>query len=43
MRELFRLAAQHDVQIRRVNYRRDLLEDTFLTAMKENGVKSGGL
>ena len=37
MRELFRLAAEHDVQIRRMNYRRDSLEDIFLAAMKENG------
>ena len=37
MRELFRLAAEHDVQIRRMNYRRDSLEDIFLAAMKDNG------
>ena len=37
MRELFRLAAEHDVQIRRMNYRRDSLEDIFLAAMKEEG------
>ena len=43
MRELFRLAAQHDVQIRRMNYRRDSLEDIFLQAMKENGGATGGL
>jgi len=43
MRELFRLAAQHDVQIRRMNYRRDSLEDIFLAAMKENGGRVGGL
>ena len=43
MRELFRLAAQHDVQIRRMNYRRDSLEDIFLQAMKENGGFPGGL
>jgi ABC-2 type transport system ATP-binding protein len=42
-RELFRLAAEHDVQIRRMNYRRDSLEDIFLTAMKENGGARGGL
>ena len=30
-------AAEHDVQIRRLNYRRDSLEDIFLAAMKENG------
>jgi ABC-2 type transport system ATP-binding protein len=35
VRELFRLAAQHDVQIRRMNYRRDSLEDIFLAAMKD--------
>ena len=43
MRALFRLAAQHDVQIRRMNYRRDSLEDIFLAAMKENGGARGGL
>jgi ABC-2 type transport system ATP-binding protein len=36
MRELFRLAAQHEVEIRRMNYRRDSLEDIFLAAMKES-------
>jgi ABC-2 type transport system ATP-binding protein len=36
-RELFRLADAHAVQIRRMNYRRDSLEDIFLSAMKENG------
>ena len=41
MRELFRLAAEHDVQIRRMNYRRDALEDIFLAAMKENGGAGG--
>jgi ABC-2 type transport system ATP-binding protein len=40
-RELFRLAGEHDVQIRRLNYRRDSLEDIFLSAMKENGGASG--
>jgi ABC-2 type transport system ATP-binding protein len=35
MRELFRLAAEHEVQIRRMNYRRDSLEDIFLAAMKD--------
>jgi len=43
MRALFRMAAQHDVQIRRMNYRRDSLEDIFLAAMKENGGVRGGL
>jgi ABC-2 type transport system ATP-binding protein len=40
-RELFRLADEHDVQIRRMNYRRDSLEDIFLSAMKENGGAGG--
>jgi ABC-2 type transport system ATP-binding protein len=40
-RELFRLADVHDVQIRRMNYRRDSLEDIFLSAMKENGGAGG--
>jgi ABC-2 type transport system ATP-binding protein len=34
MRELFRLAAQQEVQIRRMSYRRDSLEDIFLSAMR---------
>jgi ABC-2 type transport system ATP-binding protein len=42
MRELFRLAAHHDLEIRRMNYRRDSLEDIFLAAMKENGAPHGG-
>jgi ABC-2 type transport system ATP-binding protein len=46
MRELFRLAAEHEVQIRRMNYRRDSLEDIFLNAMQsprqERGADDGG-
>jgi ABC-2 type transport system ATP-binding protein len=42
MRELFRLAAHHDLEIRRMNYRRDSLEDIFLAAMKESGAPHGG-
>lgn len=34
VRELYRLAAEHTVQIRRMNYRRDSLEDIFLKAME---------
>src|SRR5215467_2769341 len=34
VRELYRLAAKHTVQIRRMNYRRDSLEDIFLQAME---------
>jgi ABC-2 type transport system ATP-binding protein len=41
MRELFRAAAAHDVQIRKLNYRRDSLEDIFLAAMRDKGEASG--
>jgi ABC-2 type transport system ATP-binding protein len=34
--DLYRLAHEHEVQIRRLNYKRDSLEDIFLKAM-ENG------
>jgi ABC-2 type transport system ATP-binding protein len=40
VRDLYRLAAAEDVQIRRLSYKRDSLEDIFLKAM-ENGY--GGL
>src|ERR1700731_3346287 len=33
LRQIYRTAAEHDVQIRRMNYRRDSLEDIFLKAM----------
>ena len=33
MRQLYFLATEHSVQIRRMNYRRDSLEDIFLKAM----------
>jgi ABC-2 type transport system ATP-binding protein len=36
--DLYRLALQNDVQIRRLNYKRDSLEDIFLKAM-ENGTE----
>lgn len=36
IRDLYRLAVEHEVQIRRLNYKRDSLEDIFLKAM-ENG------
>ncbi len=35
MREIYRLAADRDLQLRRLNYRRDTLEDIFLKAMAE--------
>ena len=34
MREIFRLAGERDLQVRRLNYRRDTLEDIFLKAME---------
>ncbi len=34
IRDLYRLAADRDVQLRRLNYRRDSLEDIFLKAMQ---------
>jgi ABC-2 type transport system ATP-binding protein len=33
LRQLYKLATEHSVQIRRMNYRRDSLEDIFLKAM----------
>ena len=35
VRDLYQLAAQKNVQIRRMNYKRDSLEDIFLKAMEE--------
>jgi len=35
MREIYRLASERDLQLRRLNYRRDTLEDIFLKAMAE--------
>ncbi len=35
VRQLYRLAGEHSVQIRRMNYRRDSLEDIFLKAMAD--------
>jgi ABC-2 type transport system ATP-binding protein len=40
VRDLYRLAAEQQVQLRRLSYKRDSLEDIFLKAM-ENGY--GGL
>ncbi|MBC7911617.1 MAG: ABC transporter ATP-binding protein, partial [Pyrinomonadaceae bacterium] len=37
IRDLYRLAAERDVQIRRLNYKKDSLEDIFLKAMETNG------
>ncbi len=40
IRDLYELAAAHDMQIRRLDYKRDSLQDIFLKAM---GVSHGGL
>jgi ABC-2 type transport system ATP-binding protein len=40
VRDIYRIAGEHEIQIRRLNYKRDSLEDIFLKAM-ENG--HGGL
>lgn len=37
VRQLYQLAGEHSVQIRRMNYRRDSLEDIFLKAMMNGG------
>ena len=36
IRDLYRLAEEHGVQVRRLNYRRDSLEDIFLKAMENH-------
>jgi ABC-2 type transport system ATP-binding protein len=41
VRELYKIAAHRDVQIRKLNYRRDSLEDIFLKAMEETGATNG--
>ena len=38
VRDLYRIAANNKVQIRRLSYKRDSLEDIFLKAM-ENGIR----
>lgn len=44
VRELYRLAADRSVQIRRLNYRRDSLEDIFFKAMEgKAGTTNGSL
>lgn len=40
LRQLYRLAGEHAVQIRRMNYRRDSLEDIFLKAMMNGNAAS---
>ncbi|HVF29577.1 MAG TPA: ABC transporter ATP-binding protein [Pyrinomonadaceae bacterium] len=41
--DLYRLANAHGVQIRRLNFKRDSLEDIFLKAMENGGNGNGGL
>jgi ABC-2 type transport system ATP-binding protein len=41
IRDIYRLAAEREVQLRRLNFRRDTLEDIFLKAMETN--TNGGL
>ena len=36
IRDIYRLAAEREVQLRRLNFRRDTLEDIFLKAMETN-------
>ena len=43
IRELYQLASDRKVQIRRMNFRRDSLEDIFLKAMEEAGAPNGRL
>ena len=37
IRDIFRLAAERDVRIRRLNFRRDTLEDIFLRRWRTRG------
>lgn len=41
IREVFKVARDRGVQIRRMNHRRDSLEDIFLNAMEQTGVADG--
>jgi ABC-2 type transport system ATP-binding protein len=40
IRDLYRLAAERNVQIRRLNFRRDSLEGIFLKAMESTNGRS---
>ena len=40
--DLYKLALEHQVQIRRLNFKRDSLEDIFLKAMETNGRATNG-
>ena len=41
IRQVFKVAADRGVQIRRMNHRRDSLEDIFLNAMEQTGAVDG--
>lgn len=41
VRTIYELAQVHDLLIRRMNYRRDSLEDLFLDAMRDDGAPEG--
>ena len=43
IKEVFKVAAEKGVQIRRMNHRRDSLEDIFLSAMEQTGTPDGRL
>jgi hypothetical protein len=40
--DLYRLALEHGVQIRRLNFKRDSLEDIFLKAMENGNAGTNG-
>jgi ABC-2 type transport system ATP-binding protein len=40
--DLYRLAFKHKVQIRRLNFKRDSLEDIFLKAMENGNAETNG-
>ena len=40
--DLYRLAVEHSVQIRRLNFKRDSLEDIFLKAMENGNASADG-
>ncbi len=42
IRDLYRLAMQHGIQIRRLNFKRDSLEEIFLKAMDNGGAQTNG-
>jgi ABC-2 type transport system ATP-binding protein len=43
VKDLYRVASERDVQIRKLNRRHDSLEDIFLKAMEEQGASNGRL